>query len=182
MQIRIIINMAGSAESGPVLVTGGSGFIALELISQLLSKGYTVHTTVRSLQNQAKVGPLRDLRDRHGEGKLLLFEADLLQQGSFGPAMQGCVVVYHVASPYKMAEKIKDGQKEMVEPALEGTRNVLKTVEETPSVSRVIVTSSSKIYFLHQCIFACHPLSILFAPLFLCTTTIIIMIITLENY
>lgn len=130
------------AKTGPVLVTGGSGFIALELISQLLSRGYTVHTTVRSLQNQAKVQPLRHLRDSHPDGKLLLFEADLLQEGSFGPAMQGCTVVYHVASPFKMAEKIKDGEKEMLKPALEGTRNVLTTVQKTPSVTRVVLTSS----------------------------------------
>lgn len=134
--------MAGSPDNGPVLVTGGSGFIALELISQLLTAGYTVHTTVRSLQNHAKVQPLRKLRDRH-EGRLLLFEADLLQPGSFRAAMQGCRVVYHVASPFKMAEKIKDGQKEMVDPALGGTRNVLEAVQATPTVARVVLTSST---------------------------------------
>jgi hypothetical protein len=32
-------------------------------------------------------------------GKLKLFEADLLKAGSFGEAMGGCTVVYHVASP-----------------------------------------------------------------------------------
>ncbi|KAF3766687.1 putative cinnamoyl-CoA reductase [Cryphonectria parasitica EP155] len=134
--------MTSAQEKGPVLVTGGSGFVALELLSQLLSRGYTVHATVRSLQNHAKVQPLRDLRDAHGEGQLLLFEADLLQPDSFRPAMQGCHVVYHVASPFKMAEKINDGQKEMIEPALHGTRNVLKTVQETPTVTRVVLTSS----------------------------------------
>lgn len=132
----------GIPDTGPVLVTGGSGFIALELISQLLSRGYTVHTTVRSLQNHSKVQPLRHLRDCHPEGKLLLFEADLLQDGSFRPAMQACNVVYHVASPFKMAEKIKDGEKEMLTPALQGTRNVLSTVQDTPTVTRVVLTSS----------------------------------------
>lgn len=136
--------MTSTQEKGPVLVTGGSGFIALELISQLLSKGYTVHTTVRSLQNHAKIQPLQDLRGKHGEDKLLLFEADLLQPGSFRPAMQGgCQTVYHVASPFRMAEKIKDGQTEMVDPALQGTRNVLQSVEETPTVTRVVLTSTT---------------------------------------
>ena len=31
-----------------VLVTGGSGFIALHCIDQLLDKGYSVRTTIRS--------------------------------------------------------------------------------------------------------------------------------------
>lgn len=134
--------MASAPHQGPVLVTGGSGFIALELVSQLLEADYTVHTTVRSLQNHAKTQPLRSLRDRHGSDRLILFEADLLQPASFGPAMQGCHVVYHVASPFKVEEKIKDGQREMIEPALKGTANVLQSVQDTPSVTRVILTSS----------------------------------------
>lgn len=134
-----------SPQKGSVLVTGGSGFVALELVSQLLEKGYTVHTTVRSLQNSAaaKLQPLVDLRAQYGEAKLQLFEADLLRSGSFHDAMQGCNTVFHVASPFRMAEKIKDGQKEMVEPAVQGTVNVLETVEETSSVEQVVLTSST---------------------------------------
>ncbi|KKY36953.1 putative leucoanthocyanidin reductase [Diaporthe ampelina] len=127
----------------PILVTGGSGFVAMELISQLLVQGYAVHTTVRSLQNTAKVSCLQVLKAQHPEGRLLLFEADLLQPGSFHQAMQGCSVVFHLASPFKVPEKIKDGYSEMVQPALQGTRNVLKAVEDTPSVSRVVFTSTT---------------------------------------
>lgn len=132
-----------ASNNDPVLVTGGSGFVAMELISQLLVQGYAVHTTVRSLQNTAKVSCLQDLKAQHPEGRLLLFEADLLQPGSFHTAMQGCDVVFHVASPFKVPEKIKDGNSEMVQPALQGTRNVLKAVEDTPSVQRVVFTSTS---------------------------------------
>lgn len=132
-----------ASNNNPVLVTGGSGFVALELISQLLVQGYAVHTTVRNLQNTAKVSCLQDLKAQHPEGKLLLFEADLLQPGSFHAAMQGCAVVFHVASPFRVPEKIKDGDSEMVQPALQGTRNVLKAVEETPSVQRVVFTSTT---------------------------------------
>ncbi|KAJ0104057.1 hypothetical protein J7T55_006983 [Diaporthe amygdali] len=132
-----------SSISNPVLVTGGSGYVALELISQLLLQGCTVHTTVRSLQNTAKISCLQDLKAQHPEGKLLLFEADLLQPGSFYPAMQGCEIVFHVASPFKVPERIKDGNKEMVLPALQGTKNVLQAVEETASVLRVVFTSTT---------------------------------------
>ena len=44
-----------------VLVTGGSGFVATHLVSQLLDRGYTVRASVRSLANEAKVEPLRRL-------------------------------------------------------------------------------------------------------------------------
>ncbi|KAL5610597.1 hypothetical protein FOBRF1_006714 [Fusarium oxysporum] len=41
-----------------------------------------------------------------------------------------------------MAKKIRDGQKEMVEPALHGTRNVLNSVNGTESVKKVVLTST----------------------------------------
>ncbi|KAL5589025.1 hypothetical protein FOBRF1_015553 [Fusarium oxysporum] len=123
------------------MVTGGSGFIAIHLLNQLLQAGYNVHTTVRDLNNTRKVQPLRNLQEKY-PGKLELFEADLLKPGSFEPAMKDCSVVHHVASPFLMAEKIKDGQKEMVEPALQGTRNVLNSVNSTESVKRVVLTST----------------------------------------
>lgn len=124
------------------LVTGGSGFIAQHLVNELLSQGIRVNATVRSLRNAKKVASLKGLQEKHS-GRLQLFEADLLKPGSFKEAMQGCSVVHHVASPFMMAEMIKDGQKECVEPALEGTRNVLASVKETTSVKRVVLTSTS---------------------------------------
>ncbi|KAF7549367.1 hypothetical protein G7Z17_g6438 [Cylindrodendrum hubeiense] len=124
------------------LVTGASGYIALHVVSQLLDLGWIVHATVRNLHNEEKIGPLRQLDSKH-PGKLKLFEADLLQAGSFLPAMQNCSVVFHIASPFLVPEAAKDSAKELVIPALEGTRNVLQSVEKTESVKRVIFTSST---------------------------------------
>ena len=38
-----------------VLVTGGSGFIALHCIDQLLEKGYKVRTTIRSNNRENEI-------------------------------------------------------------------------------------------------------------------------------
>ncbi|GAA3240619.1 NAD-dependent epimerase/dehydratase family protein [Actinocorallia longicatena] len=122
-----------------VLVTGGSGFVGSHLVRMLLERGYRVRTTVRDLGDEAKTGPLRGLA---GQERLEIFEADLLRPGSFGPAMDGCRFVFHVASPFRMPEKIRDGRSEMLEPALEGTRNVLGTVAATESVERLVLTST----------------------------------------
>lgn len=124
-----------------VLVTGGSGFVASHLVRQLLERGYRVRATVRSLTTTAKVAPLRQMQDRFPE-RLELFEANLLTEGSFDDAMRGCRVVFHVASPFLMPEKIKDGLKDVVEPAVTGTRNVLAGIERTPSVERLVFTST----------------------------------------
>jgi uncharacterized protein YbjT (DUF2867 family) len=44
-----------------VAVTGASGMVATELISQLLAKGYNVHATVRNKNDTAKVETLINL-------------------------------------------------------------------------------------------------------------------------
>ncbi|KAH7109544.1 hypothetical protein EDB81DRAFT_873145 [Dactylonectria macrodidyma] len=123
------------------LVTGGTGFIGLYVVKLLLEHGHHVNTTVRSLTNKAKCKPLLDLQGQF-PGRLSLFEADLVKAGSFLQAMSGCQVVYHIASPFLTPSQIKDGFKDCVEPALEGTRNVLESVNKTESVTRVVLTSS----------------------------------------
>lgn len=125
------------------LVTGGSGFIGLYVVKALLERGDTVHTTVRSLKNLSKCKPLLDMQQSY-PGRLRLFEADLTKNDSFLQAMEGCEVVYHVASPFLVPQQIKDGLKECVEPALQGTKNVLLSANKTESVKRVVLTSSSE--------------------------------------
>jgi nucleoside-diphosphate-sugar epimerase len=123
----------------PVLVTGGSGYIASWVVQQLLEQGYKVKATVRNKSKVAKVDHLLELQKQF-TGKLELYEADLLKEGSFKEAMKGCELVIHMASPFKV--NVKDAQKELVDPALKGTRNILKQVNETPTVKRVVLTSS----------------------------------------
>ncbi|NUP14778.1 MAG: NAD-dependent epimerase/dehydratase family protein [Streptomyces sp.] len=131
----------GADRSTAVLVTGGSGFVGSHLVKRLLERGYPVHATVRSTAATAKLRPLRAMQEAH-PGQLSLFEADLLAEGSFDEAMSGCRTVFHVASPFRMPEKIKDGRREMVDPALLGTRNVLAAIERTPTVERLVLTST----------------------------------------
>lgn len=124
----------------PILVTGGSGYIASWVVKQLLDKGYTVHTTVRDLNNKEKYQHLMDIAEK-AKGSLNIFEADLMKKGSFDKSMKDCELVMHMASPF-LIQGIKDAEKELIEPAKQGTRNVLESANRTSSVKRVIVTSS----------------------------------------
>jgi nucleoside-diphosphate-sugar epimerase len=124
-----------------VLVTGGSGFVAGHLVQQLLAREYDVRATVRSLDNAAKVEPLRRMATMF-PGRLELFEADLLAPGAFDEAMAGCRFVFHVASPFLLPEQIQDPRRDVLDPALEGTRNVLASIERTPEVERLVLTST----------------------------------------
>lgn len=124
-----------------VLVTGGSGYIGGLLVQRLLEDGHTVHTTVRSLKTTQKCRPLLELQKQYPE-RLTLYEADLLKPGSFDQAVEGCSIVHHVASPFFLPEKISDGESQLVKPALEGTRTVLDSVNRSPKVKRVVLTST----------------------------------------
>lgn len=55
--------------------------------------------------------------------------------------MAGCAVVYHSASPYAFG--VKDAQRDLVDPALMGTRSVLHSCAGAgPALRRLVLTSS----------------------------------------
>ncbi len=132
--------MNALSDGGRVMVSGASGYIASWVVKLLLERGHTVVGTVRSLSDASKVDRLKQL-ERGTSGKLELVAADLLQPASFNDAMEGCEVVIHTASPF-MVSGVKDPQRQLVDPALEGTRNVLAAANRTASVKRVVLTSS----------------------------------------
>lgn len=127
-------------KQAPVLVTGASGYIASWLVRYLLEAGHTVHATVRDPNRADSVRHLHKLAEGQ-PGTLRLFAADLLKEGSFDEAMQGCEIVMHTASPFVL-DGFTDANEALVRPAVEGTRNVLEAANRTPSVRRVVLTSS----------------------------------------
>jgi nucleoside-diphosphate-sugar epimerase len=126
--------------SKPVLVTGGSGYVASWIVKQLLDEGFQVRTTVRNKSNTAKYQHLVDIAE-NAKGTLEVYEADLLKEGSFLEAMKGCELLFHTASPFKIAG-FKSAQKDLVDPAVRGTRNVLLSANITPSLKRIVLTAS----------------------------------------
>lgn len=125
-----------------VLVTGATGYVASPLIERLLKAGANVHAAVRSPSDTAKLRHLIKMGERE-PGSITFFKANLLEPGSYDEAMQGCGIVFHTASPFLDMSKITDPQKDFIDPALNGTINVLESANRTPSVTRVLLTSSA---------------------------------------
>ena len=121
------------------MITGGTGYIGAWIVKMLLEKSYTVRMTVRDKTNKKKYETLEKLQEEL-PGKLEIWEADLLKEGSYDAAAKGADAIMHVASPFTL--RFKDSQKDLLDPALLGTRNVLNAATRSGTVKKVILTSS----------------------------------------
>ncbi|CAL9095451.1 unnamed protein product [Musa acuminata var. zebrina] len=63
-----------------------------------------------------------------------------MDEGSFDDAVMGCEGVFHTASPVVVAMYPKA---EILDPAVTGTLNVLRSCKKNPALRRVVLTSSS---------------------------------------
>ncbi|BFI41808.1 hypothetical protein AXG93_3791s1100 [Marchantia polymorpha subsp. ruderalis] len=127
-----------------VAVTGANGFLASWIVKLLLERGYNVRGTVRNPDNLDKVRHLLELPG--AKERLVLYKANLLEEGSFHAIFDGVEGVFHVASPVP-ATMPDDLENNLLRPALQGTLTVLEAAKSYKSVKRVVVTSSTAAMF-----------------------------------
>ena len=111
------------------LVTGANGHLGNNLVRALLARGETVRASVRNPENNA---PFEGLDCE-------IVQADLMDKDSLLRALKGVDTLYQVAAAFK--HWAPDPQKEIIEPNIQGTRNVLEAAAEQ-GVRRVIYVSS----------------------------------------
>nr|UUJ74927.1 cinnamoyl-CoA reductase [Cephalotaxus hainanensis] len=121
-----------------VCVTGASGFIGSWVVRLLLERGYTVHATVQSLENWKETKHLEAMEG--AKERLKLFQMDLLDYESIEAAINGCTGVFHLAMPNTI-EAVEDPEKQLMDPGIKGTLNVLEAAHKA-KVKRVVLTSS----------------------------------------
>jgi nucleoside-diphosphate-sugar epimerase len=138
MNVRSIMYTCHMSED-LVLVTGGSGFVAVHCIDQLLRAGYRVRTTVRSLTREPDVRAMLSTAGTPRQEHLTFGAADLTQDAGWPEAVAGCRFVLHVASPFPASSPKHED--ELIVPAREGALRVLRAARNA-GVQRVVLTSS----------------------------------------
>jgi nucleoside-diphosphate-sugar epimerase len=122
-----------------VLVTGGSGYVGSYCILHLLGLGYTVKTTVRSLDKKGELVGKLQLAGAGNTDNLIFVEADLNSDSGWAEAVENCTFVLHVASPFSAV--VPEDENEMIIPARDGALRVLNAAKKA-GVKRVVLTSS----------------------------------------
>lgn len=122
-----------------VLISGATGFIAAHTVLQLLQSGYNVVGSVRSVEKGEKFKSL--LNNPNFSYEVV---ENIESEGAFDQFVKQhpeATVFLHTASPFHF--RITNIEKDLLEPAVFGTKNALLAVKKYgPQIRSVVVTSS----------------------------------------
>lgn len=111
------------------LVTGANGHLGNNLVKELVYQDYQVRASVRNIEN----------KEPFTEVDCEVVYADMLDKASLKEAMKGIEIVFHVAAVF--THWSPNPQKDIIEPNLIGTRNVIEAASEC-EIKKVILVSS----------------------------------------
>ena len=113
--------MTSPSSNPTVLLTGGNGFIACHILSQLISAGYAVTTTLRS---PSKAQALLSTHPEWEHKVKFAYVPELTATNAFDEVFEkvtkdgGFDYVIHTASPVTFV--VQDVERDLVEPAVKG--------------------------------------------------------------
>jgi CDP-paratose 2-epimerase len=133
----------GGDNGGPVLITGGAGFIGTNLADRLLSDGRRVVI----LDNLSRCGVERNakwLLARHGN-HVSLQVGDVRDPRAVRRAVRGVSQVFHFAAQVAVTTSLADPVEDF-EVNARGTLNLLEAMRAEPRPPAIVFTSTNKVY------------------------------------
>ncbi|KAK8016000.1 3-beta hydroxysteroid dehydrogenase/isomerase [Apiospora marii] len=123
-------------------ITGITGYIGFQTLTIALERGYNVRGVVRSESSIASLRSKSDLISRSEADGTLDFAIIpyFLQKDMITSTLNDIRTIVHIASP--LATQADDYDAEIIQPAVSMVTVVLEAAAATPSVRRVVITSS----------------------------------------
>lgn len=128
---------------GPVLVTGGAGFIGCNLADRLAREGHCVRV-FDALARPGVRDNLQWLVERHGD-RIEPMIADVRDVDALAVAMRGACAVFHFAAQVAVTTSL-DAPRHDFEVNMAGTFNVLEAAMRQKRQVPVIFASTNKVY------------------------------------
>ena len=133
----------GGVGEGPVLITGGAGFVGCNVADRLLREGHEVVV----LDNLSRPGVERNLawlRATHGE-RLRAVVADVRDRQAVAEAARDAAAVFHFAAQVAVTTSRVDPLEDF-EINARGTLNVLEALRARRDPPPLLFTSTNKVY------------------------------------
>ena len=127
--------------SPTLLITGATGHIGFRTLVEALKAGYVVRAAIRSAGKADEILATPSIKALGSDNKLsFVVVPDILADGAYDKALEGVTYVVHLASPLPTATT--EYERDIIQPAIKGTTNILKAAKRVPTVKRVVITSS----------------------------------------
>lgn len=118
-------------------ITGGSGFIGSYITRKFLDEGYRVKVSVTNILKSNKYKHLFNLGN---EDNLSIKDLNVQNLDALRNFSNDCDIIIHCGTPFKLG--VQNPKKDLFEPTIKGTENLLKIVTENRSLKKMIFVAS----------------------------------------
>lgn len=133
----------GIGAGGPILITGGAGFIGSNLADRLAQAGRDV-IVYDALTRPGVERNLGWLQERHG-ARIHAVRADIRDRDALASAARECEAAFHFAAQVAVTTSMVDPRDDFTV-NLEGTLNLLEALRESGRRVPVVFASTNKVY------------------------------------
>ena len=116
-------------------VLGASGFIGSHISKKVIENGFSLRASVRNKDKKEKYEHLYGLNK-----DIEIVESDVLDKASLEKFAEGLDVIIHSATPFLL--ETENVEKDLLDPTITGTLNVLEVAKNSPKLKKLIFISS----------------------------------------
>ena len=135
---------SNNAEPSYVLITGGAGFIGVNLANHLLNQGHKV-IIYDNLSRSGVEKNLEWLLTEHDSGNIWVEVADVRNYFNLKKAVDRSKMVFHLAAQVAVTSSLDDPIHDF-EVNIKGTFNLLEAIRNSPHQPPLVFTSTNKVY------------------------------------